>query len=1238
MRGLAQYEKRKYFYDLFRRLKADIILMQETHSSQNLVKNWHVEWPGTWVSSHGSTNARGVCTLFSRSISDKISDLKSIPDEHGRSLICHFQLENKSFSIANIYGHNSDTPSLFQDTAEQIKMQPSEAIIIGGDFNFVIDSSIDSRNRIESHRNTKATFNQICEELNLVDVWRNRNPDKSEFTWRKLKTRTFSRLDMFFVDVGSVLATEHSTIESALKTDHSCIMLTLNLNDYQRGPGTWKLNNLLLANENYKQGVKKTIIKAKNNASNLPSDEKWDFIKSEIIDFSQKFSKQVSKQDQEHIRHLNKSLKVLHYDILANNNESKTNQIIEAIKCIELEIESKEDLRIKSQIFRTKLRNFNDFEKCTKSFFNLEKRNYFSKNMKAVKNKDGHIIKEQHKILQEQQRFYRDLYTSNDKTIFNLTPKTDETLVTKEQYITLDQPISTEELHKALLSMKDNKCPGSDGLGKEFYVTFFDDLKESLVELYSHCYKIGKLNYSARTGIISLIPKKDKNLLDLGAWRALTLLNLDFKILSKTMALRLQEILPTIISTEQNGFMKNRDISYNIRRTFEVMEFTDRQKYPGLIMTIDFYKCFDTIEHEAIRGALNYFGFPPSFIKWVNLFFSDLIIYNQNYGFLSEPFNKTRGINQGCCISPFCFLLCREILARRIKDNKKIRGIPFNKDITALLSQFADDTTLFLTYDKECLENVIEEFATIETHTGLTVNYNKTLIYRIGSLSKSEAKIYTKKEFVWTNSSFNLLGIDIAQTNCTTLNFNKTIEKMEVTMEKWDKRQLSIMGKVLIVNTLCESLFVYKLNVLRDINPVLIKKVDNAVSRFLWKGKRAKIAKSTLIRSKECGGIRLFSLENKQKAIKANWIERLKIDTFFRNIFFKHIIIPDKSWFHSINLHQNDSRNYYVFDSFWSEAFTHWCEITFTAPQTFQEILCQPLWYNSNIRINDKPIYFPKLADQGIICMADLYKPNNNSNECLYSLEELREIFNVNIPWLTYLSIKKAIPKIWLALIKGPSENVQPPNGDHIMKDKQVKIFYKTLINKDDHLSKYAQRWESENLVINDLEKYKQCFSNLYKMSDNIKLRDFQYRLLLCKIPCNKQTKMWRLSESEYCTHKCNEVEDIFHTLYSCKYSKRIWLFIQNIIPNIKILPLNEEKIVLNTIHQNVRHIVNNIVLLTKQYLYRHRCQSKLPSINGIKKEINLLYNIEKYNATKNRKVKSFYARWSPLSIYNVKK
>ena len=132
------------------------------------------------------------------------------------------------------------------------------------------------------------------------------------------------------------------------------------------------------------------------------------------------------------------------------------------------------------------------------------------------------------------------------------------------------------------------------------------------------------------------------------------MLNIDYKILSKALALHLKEILPDIISEDQTGFMEGRSIASTLRKTIEVIEYTKKNHIPAMIMTIDFEKYFDRIEHSAIRAALNYFNIGPNFSTWVMLLFNQFELCTQNNGYNSEWLHPSCSVHQGCCIAPFC--------------------------------------------------------------------------------------------------------------------------------------------------------------------------------------------------------------------------------------------------------------------------------------------------------------------------------------------------------------------------------------------------------------------------------------------------------------------------------------------------------------------------------------------------------------------------------------------------------
>jgi len=91
-------------------------------------------------------------------------------------------------------------------------------------------------------------------------------------------------------------------------------------------------------------------------------------------------------------------------------------------------------------------------------------------------------------------------------------------------------------LKEAVSSFSDNKTPGEDGFTKEFYESFNDLIWRDLLNSYNAAFQGGSLSISQRMGIITLIPKVDEDLSELSNWRLITLLNIDYKILTKALA------------------------------------------------------------------------------------------------------------------------------------------------------------------------------------------------------------------------------------------------------------------------------------------------------------------------------------------------------------------------------------------------------------------------------------------------------------------------------------------------------------------------------------------------------------------------------------------------------------------------------------------------------------------------------------------------------------------------------
>ena len=181
-------------------------------------------------------------------------------------------------------------------------------------------------------------------------------------------------------------------------------------------------------------------------------------------------------------------------------------------------------------------------------------------------------VSEPQDLLKETYNFYKSLYSAQ--------PCIEQA---RNQFLTAAIPslpvdacesceglITEEELLKAVKSMENNKSPGFDGLTTNFYKHFGPILNEKLTRVYNHAFKTGRLTVSQRRGIISLLFKKgDRTLLK--NWRPVTLLNTDYKILTKALTNRLQEVLPLIVHPDQTASIKGRTINDNTRLLHDVV-------------------------------------------------------------------------------------------------------------------------------------------------------------------------------------------------------------------------------------------------------------------------------------------------------------------------------------------------------------------------------------------------------------------------------------------------------------------------------------------------------------------------------------------------------------------------------------------------------------------------------------------------------------------------------------------
>ena len=199
-----------------------------------------------------------------------------------------------------------------------------------------------------------------------------------------------------------------------------------------------------------------------------------------------------------------------------------------------------------------------------------------------MKLENEEIISNPAQVNKEIEAFYRNMYTAKINNNMDSQQKCNEFIenlnipqLNDEEQSFLEKDLTINELREALTSFADNKSPGEDGFTKEFYQTFFDLLCNDLLNSYNEAFRKGSLSVSQKRGTITLIPKGDENLTELKNWRPISLLNVDYKILSKVLAKRMEKVLPKLVYSDQTGFVNGRYIGQNIR-----------QKLPGIFFSL----------------------------------------------------------------------------------------------------------------------------------------------------------------------------------------------------------------------------------------------------------------------------------------------------------------------------------------------------------------------------------------------------------------------------------------------------------------------------------------------------------------------------------------------------------------------------------------------------------------------------------------------------------------------------
>ena len=690
--GIGGISKRTDIFDFLRNTNCDIYCLQETHFTDTEERSILDLWNGECLFNNYKSNARGVAILFGKNLEYKIH--KQIKDNEGNFLVIDLTAQQQRFTLINIYGPNSDSPSFFKKIIQHLEEIGNSDYIICGDFNLVLDPYIDCSNyKNINNPKSRELLLDYMETNDIIDPFRESNPQLKRYTWRRRNPLKQARLDFFLTSESMSQYIKVSKIGASYRSDHSLVTLELNFTNISHGKSYWKHNNSLLTELEYLKTINKKILDVKkqyalpvyniDEIDNIPNTEIQFNINDQL--FLDVLLMELRGQSISYSSFKIKQRNNLEKDLInkityLENNLNETN--FGELDILKTELQDIRQEKLKGNLIRSRAEYIDKGERPTKYFCGLEKHNYISKTMQSLQKDDGTVLIEQDAILKETEQFYKNLYSSRDSELedINLNEYVGQTMktITDDQANRLEGLLTLEEISCTLKNMKNGKSPGLSGFSAEFFKVFWKQLGVFVLRSLNHGYTIGELSITQKQGIITCIPKDNKPKIFLKNWRPLTLLDTVYKLASGTIANRIKTVLDDIINKDQTGFIKGRSIVENIRLIYDMMKFTDEKNIPGLLLLIDFEKAFDSLSWNFLHKALEHLNFGDYIRKWVKVCYKNISSAVSVSGHLSAFFNIERGCRQGDPLSPYLFVICAEFLATKIRKNKTIKGISIN--------------------------------------------------------------------------------------------------------------------------------------------------------------------------------------------------------------------------------------------------------------------------------------------------------------------------------------------------------------------------------------------------------------------------------------------------------------------------------------------------------------------------------------------------------------------------------
>ena len=429
------------------------------------------------------------------------------------------------------------------------------------------------------------------------------------------------------------------------------------------------------------------------------------------------------------------------------------------------------------------------------------------------------------------------------------------------------KPVTEQEIKEVLFSMPNDKSPGPDGYTTEFYKATWDILGVEFVVAVQSFFAKGFLPKGVNSTILALIPKT-MEAMEMKDYRPISCCNVIYKVISKIIANRLKMVLPQFIAGNQSAFIKDRLLIENLLLATEIVKDYHKVSISErCAIKIDISKAFDSVQWSFLKNVLLTLDFPQEFVHWIMLCVTTASFSVQVNGELAGFFNSSRGLRQGCSLSPYLFVIVMDVLSKQLDRAAGLQQFGYHpkcKKLGLTHISFADDIMVLSDGKVRSLEGIVSVFDSFAKQSGLKISMEKTTIYLASISEDNRREIESHFHFAVGCLPVKYLGLPLVTKRLTSTDYNPLLEQIKRRIGTWTARFLSYAGRLNLVSSVLWSICNFWLAAFR-LPRDCIREIDKLCSAFLWSGpelntNKAKIAWEIVCKPKREGGLGLRPL------------------------------------------------------------------------------------------------------------------------------------------------------------------------------------------------------------------------------------------------------------------------------------------------------------------------------------------------------------------------------------------